>query len=56
MKAWIGYRKDGSKEGSLCIYAETRGKARAIAASLMSVDFIDVAVARFSSGDRYYED
>ena len=56
MKAWIGYSKNGSKEGSLCIYAETRGKARAIAASMMSINFIDALVSRFSSCDRYYED
>ncbi len=55
MKAWIGYSKNGSKEGSLCIYAETRGKARAIAASMMSINFIDALVSRFSSCDRYYE-
>jgi|GEM_PF-1630883 hypothetical protein len=55
MKAWIGYRKNGPQEGSLCIYAETRGKARAIAASMMSISFIDALVSRFSSCDRYYE-
>jgi hypothetical protein len=56
MKAWIGYRKDGPNDGSLCVYAETRGKARAIAASMMSIHFIDALVLRFSSCDRYYED
>ncbi|HET6461801.1 MAG TPA: hypothetical protein VFG29_13565 [Syntrophales bacterium] len=55
MKAWIGYRKNGPRKGSLCIYAETRGKARAIAASMMSISFIDALVLRFSSCDRYYE-
>jgi hypothetical protein len=54
MKAWIGYCKDKPKE-SLCIFAETRGKARAIAASLMSTCFIDASVSRLSSADRYYE-
>ena len=56
MKAWIGYRKGGPKDGSLCIYAETRGKARAVAASMMSIHFVDALVSRFSSYDRYYED
>ena len=55
MKAWIGYSKNGSKDGSLCIYAETRGKARAIAASMMSISFIEALVLRFTNCDRYYE-
>ncbi|MEN6319767.1 MAG: hypothetical protein ABFD82_13545 [Syntrophaceae bacterium] len=56
MKAWIGCHKDSPKDGSLCIYAETRGKARAITASMMSIHFIDALVSRFSCCDRYYED
>lgn len=57
MKAWLV-----RKEGEFCatvVFAETRGKARALAThteACEDVDFIDIEVRRKPQMDKYYED
>ena len=57
MKAWLVREKD--EFAATVVFAETRGKARALAMhteTCEDVDFCDIEVSRRPALDKYYED
>lgn len=55
MKAWLVRERDG--EGATIVFAETRGKARALAMhteACEDAEFVDVEVIRRPQMDKYY--
>lgn len=57
MKAWLVREKD--EFFATVVFAETRGKARAIAQltdACEDCDFCDIEVHRFPQADKYYKD
>ena len=59
MKAWLVKNKDADYCGAEVVFAETRGKARALAMSTdccSEAKFVDIEVYREPIADKYYKE